>query len=371
VYELSARTIPLCEEYEVVVIGGGPAGCTAAAAAAREGARTLLIEGTGALGGMGTSGLVPAWCPFSDKQAIIYRGLAEKVFRAAREGMKHVPEDRLDWVAIDPERLKRVYDDLVLEAGATVLFHTSFCAVEMRGKNTAHTLVISNKAGLSAVQAKVYVDCTGDADLAAWAGASFQKGDETGQMQPATLCFSLANVDEEAYRRGPNLHPGNPKSPIFQILASGRYPLIPDTHLCNNLVGPGTVGFNAGHLWDVDNTDPLSVSRALPHGRRMAAAFREAVAEYLPEAFGRSHLAATGSLLGVRETRRILGDYVLTLDDTWPAGPSQTRSAATATSSMCITPAPSARACARTSARSRSARTGTRRARATASPTAA
>jgi hypothetical protein len=136
---------------------------------------------------------------------------------------------------------------------------------------------------------------------------------------PATLCFSLANVDEYAYRhlyRGGNrLHSGNPQSPIYRILESGRYPLIPDAHLCNNLIGPGTVGFNAGHLWNVDNTDPVGVSRALAQGRKMAAQYRDALAEFCPEAFGNAFLAATASLMGIRETRRIVGDYVLTLDD--------------------------------------------------------
>ncbi|MFZ4681681.1 MAG: FAD-dependent oxidoreductase, partial [Terrimicrobiaceae bacterium] len=114
------RSLPLDDSWDVIVIGGGPSGSTAAAAAAREGARTLLIETTASLGGSGTIALVPAWCPFSDKEKIIYRGLAEKVFNAAKEGMAHVGKDDLDWVPIDAERLKRVYDDLVSGFGASV-----------------------------------------------------------------------------------------------------------------------------------------------------------------------------------------------------------------------------------------------------------
>jgi glycine/D-amino acid oxidase-like deaminating enzyme len=314
-YTLKARTLPLIEQYDVIVAGGGPAGCTAAAAAAREGARTLLVEAAGALGGMGTLGLVPAWCPFSDKQKILYRGLAETVFNATKAGMPHVKPDALDWVAIDPELLKRVYDDLVTSAGAEVLFNTQLCAVETRGNGAVDAVIVSNKAGLSAYRAKVYVDATGDADLAAWAGAKFQKGDETGELQPATHCFMISNVDEYGYRFGPGLHGANPASPIHAIRKSGKYPLIPDTHMCNNLVGPGTVGFNAGHVWNVDNTDPSSVSRGLIHGRKMANAFRDALAEFFPTAFANGYLVSTGALLGIRETRRILGDYVLTADD--------------------------------------------------------
>jgi len=310
------RTIALDDSWDVIVAGGGPAGCTAAAAAAREGAKTLLVEGTGCLGGMGTAGLVPAWCPFSDKERIIYRGLAEEVFNATKAGMPHIDQAALDWVAIDPELLKRVYDDMVTGAGAAVLFHTSLCAVEAED-GVVSALIFSSKAGLSAYKAKVYVDCTGDGDLAAWAGAEFEKGDpDSGDMQPATHCFILSNVDTYAYQHGHRPR-GNrsPGEPIKAILDSGKYPEIKDAHLCNSLIGPGTVGFNAGHIWSVDNTSPGSVSEALLIGRRLAKQFRDALAEYVPAAFGDAFLCATGSLMGIRETRRIIGDYVLTLDD--------------------------------------------------------
>ncbi|MFA6110687.1 MAG: FAD-dependent oxidoreductase [Candidatus Latescibacterota bacterium] len=314
-FVVKERRVALHEEWEVIVVGGGPAGCAAAAAAAREGARTLLIEATGALGGMGTSGLVPAWCPFTDKERIIHAGLAERVLRETMAGMPHVPADRFDWTPIDPERLKRVYDDLVTGFGAVVLFNTVLTGVEEGPAGAADTLLCAGKAGLAAYRAPVYVDCTGDGDLAAWAGAPYEQGDADGELQPATHCFVLANVDVYAYEHigGIKYHPK--RNLIDQIVASGRYPEIPDTHACNNLIGPGTVGFNAGHLWEVDNTDPLSVSRAMIRGRRLARAFRDACAEFFPEAFANSFLAATGSLMGVRESRRILGDYYLTVDD--------------------------------------------------------
>ena len=295
-----------------------PRGCAAAIASAREGARTLLIESTGALGGAGTSALVPAWCPFSDKEKIIYRGLAERVFTEAKKGMAHVREKDLDWVPIDAERLKRVYDVLVTESGATVLFHTTMAMVEMEADQVT-ALVVANKAGLTAFQAKVYVDCTGDADLCAWGGAEFHQGDETGDLMPATHCFLLSNVDDYAFRtiyqNRLRIHAMNPKSPVYEIVESGRYPLLPDAHCCCNVVGPGVVGFNAGHIWGVDNTNPASVSKALMQGRKIAAEYRDALAEFCPEAFGNAFLVETGSVVGIRETRRVVGDYVLTLGD--------------------------------------------------------
>jgi hypothetical protein len=307
--------VPLNEDFEVIVVGGGPAGCTAAAAAAREGAKTLLVEATGALGGMGTSGLVPGWCPFSDKQQMIYRGLAEQVLNACKAAMPQFPADRIDAVPIDSEHLKRVYDDLVGGAGVETLFLSMLCAVERTPGSSVDTLILANKAGLSAWRAPVYVDCTGDADLAAWAGATVCRGDAAGEMQPATHCFVLSNVDEQRYRDGPSLHGSNPASPIYDIVKSGDYPLIKDNHLCSNPIGAGTVGFNAGHLWDVDGTDPRSLSQALVQGRKIAAQFRDALSTHCPDAFGDAFLAGTGSLMGVRETRRIVGDYVLELAD--------------------------------------------------------
>jgi glycine/D-amino acid oxidase-like deaminating enzyme len=314
-YRLPAQDLPLDDSWDVIVVGGGPAGCTAAAAAAREGAKTLLLEATGSLGGMGTSALVPAWTPFSDKEKIIYCGLAEKVFRACTAGMLHVKKDALDWVPIDPERLKRVYDELVTSAGASILFHTHLAAVERQG-DKVDAIVVNNKAGLTAYRAKVFVDCTGDADLSAWAGAPFHQGNEKGEkLMPATHCFVLTNVDEYAFQHGPRMYGGEPACPVNAMIRSGKYPLIPDTHLCSCIIGPGSVGFNAGHIWGVDNTKPETVSQALVEGRKMAEQYRAGLAEFHPAAFGNAFLVMTGSLMGIRETRRIVGDYVLTLDD--------------------------------------------------------
>ncbi len=315
-FSLSSRSLPLDDSWDVIVLGGGPSGCTAAAAAARQGARTLLVEGMGALGGMGTSALVPAWCPFSDRKQLVYRGLAERVLNESKKSTPHVPKDQLDWVPINPEALKQIYDNLVLEHGATILFHTTLAAVEMRADGEVDALIVANKSGLSALRAKVYVDCTGDADLCDRAGAETIKGDgEGGSLMPATHCFVLANVDDYAYRHGESLYGGNPRSPLYAMRASGRYPLIPDTHLCSNIIGPGCVGFNAGHVFDFDNTDPWSISRGLTRGRKLAQAFRDGLAEFAPAAFGNAFLVMTGSMMGVRESRRVIGDYVLTFDD--------------------------------------------------------
>jgi hypothetical protein len=311
VFDLRARGVALSDGWDVVVAGGGPAGCTAAAAAAREGAKVLLLEATGSLGGMGTSGLVPMWMTFGDGEKMILRGLAERVFLESLAGMPHAHPE---WFGgpVDAEVLKRVYDRLVGEFGVTVLFNTFVAGVELASKGVLDALLVANKSGLAACRGKVYVDGTGDGDLAAWAGAPFRQGDDqTGELMPVTLCFVLSSVDDYAYAHGPKMFP----DVIQRIVDSGKYPLIKDRHFCNISIGPGTVGFNAGHLWDVDNTKPETVSRAMIEGRQIAESFRLALAEFHPKAFGNAFLASTGSLMGVRETRRIVGDYVLGLDD--------------------------------------------------------
>ena len=311
---LSKRNMKVDDRWDVIVVGGGPGGCTAAVAAAREGGKTLLIEAMGQLGGMGTLGLVPAWCPFSDGEKIIYRGLAEKIFNASKKGVPHERADRLDWVHINPEHLLTVYDDLVTDAGVKLLFFSRLAAVEMADNATVDALVIANKEGLTAFKAKVYVDATGDGDLAAWAGAPFKRGDEQGVVQSSTMCFSFANVDTYNYLNGPRLHNGNPNSPVHAAVDSGKYPLI-DRHFCNNLVGPGVVQFNAGHLRNVDSTDPWALSEAMITGRKIAAQYLQAMQDYQPQTVGGSFLARTGALLGVRDSRRITGDYIFTMDD--------------------------------------------------------
>ncbi|MEG2842363.1 MAG: FAD-dependent oxidoreductase, partial [Ruthenibacterium sp.] len=317
------KDIPIDNRYDVIVVGGGPAGVAAATAASRENAHTLLIEATGCLGGMGTAGLVPAWCPFTDGKKIVYNGIAKKVFYANKERMKHVALDDLNgWQPLDPEFLKRYYDVLVSEYGASVLFHTQLCGVEMLDGGVIDKLIISNKNGLSALQAKIYIDCTGDGDLAYWAGAQTITGNEDGNVQPGTLCFVLSNVDSYAFLSDKadknNIKTGNwvyEGSPAFSLADNTAFPNIPDSHLCGNLIGPATVGFNAGHIFDVDSTNPSNVSHNMMVGRKLANSIQEALAQLEPKSFSNAYLASTAMLMGIRESRRVIGTYVLTVDD--------------------------------------------------------
>ena len=309
---LKQTKIKIDDQWDVIVVGAGPSGCAAAIAAAREGARTLLIEGTGALGGMGTSGLLNAWCPFTDGEKIIYKGIAEKVFLESKKGVPHIKGD--DWVAIDAEYLKVVYDDMVTSSGASVLFFSTVAAVEMKNKEEIDAVVVANKTGLTAYKAKVFIDCTGDGDLAAWAGAKFVLGDENGNVQQGTLCFTVSNIDTHQYSLVGSVYGGRKDSPIHNILKSGKYDLITDAHFNDKHAGPAYLAFNAGHV-AVNSLDPVSVTESMMRGRKLARQLHDAMKEFSPGIFAASHLAATSALMGVREGRRITCDYTFTIED--------------------------------------------------------
>ena len=309
---LKQSKVRLDSSWDVIVVGGGPGGCTAAIAAAREGAKVLLIEATGQLGGMGTAGMVPAWCPFSDGEKIIYRGLAERIFNESKKGVPHEPKGKLDWVNINPEYLMRVYDRMVTESGASVLFFSRVAAVEKSADDTVDAIIVANQLGLTAFRAKIFVDATGNGDLSVWAEASFMKSDV---LQDSTLCFALANVNGDKYYGG--LHSDNKQSPIHKVVGpDGKYPLT-GHHFCMNLIGPNVVQFNAGHI-HADTTDPRSVTEAMMTGRQVAQQYLEACKEACPEIFGNAFVVKTASLLGMRDGRRIVGDYVFTKED-WNA----------------------------------------------------
>ena len=170
-------------------------------------------------------------------EKIIYKGIAERVFSESKKGVPHIHYD--NWVPINGEYLKVVYDDLVTSEGVSVLFFTTMAAVEMKRKGVVDAIVVANKAGLSTYKAKVYIDCTGDGDLAAWAGADFVIGDESGSVQEGTLCFTLSNVDPYEFSLIGNVHTNRKDGPIHSIYGNPKYPLVKDKHMNDKLIGPG------------------------------------------------------------------------------------------------------------------------------------
>ena len=361
--------LPVTHEAEIVVCGGGPAGVAAALSAARNGAKTLLIERMGFCGGSATAMQVPAFAPFSDRTKAITRGIGWEILteHARRLGrpvpdpdIYAVPQDlgRMDWAPIDVETLKRIYDDLLEAAGVTVLYHTfvpqtlpafpshpspnpfprSFSRFagtregelsrppfalfprsegrrEGRGGMPIDALVLANKSGLSLARGKVYIDATGDADLAALAGCPFELGDDEGQTQGATLCFTLAGGSRTAYLEYVNrTGDGYLKNLVAQAREGGDFPL-PDASLVGlSFKDESVAGCNLGHVYGIDATNSQSVSSGEREGRRVAAILIEFIRRYVPGQEG-ARLVSTGPHLGIRESRRIVGDYRLTLDD--------------------------------------------------------
>ncbi len=310
------RTVPVRHEVDVFVAGGGPAGCAAAVFAARQGARVFLAEGQNCFGGMGTCGMVPAFMAFGNGIHFLAAGFGEDLLDRliADGGAGDLPAkyNKTGCFSIDAEKLKRVYDGLVGEAGVTFGLHTHLIGVETEGGRVTAAL-LWGKSGLFAVQARVYVDATGDGDLAAWAGAPFEKGDADGNLMPGTLCSLWANVDFQQIAADKlgwdhNRH-------IEQAWKDGVLSYC-DKHLPGMwAIRKNIGGGNIGHTFGVDGTDERSLTAALVKGRQLLVEYENYYKRYLGSGFRDMDLVASGSLLGVRETRRIQGDYVLALDD--------------------------------------------------------
>lgn len=301
------KSIPVRAEVDLFVAGGGPAGLAAAVTAARQGCRVYLAEGQACFGGMGTAGLVPAFSTFGDGVTVLAAGFgAEVLDRLAVEKHGEEPNDRN---GIQPEGLKRVYDSLVKESGMQATLLTQVIDVQLDGRRL-DTVICQGKSGLFAVRARMFIDCTGDADLCAWAGVPCVKGDaEDGRMMPGTLCSTWANIEFAD-------DPGKifVRQILQQAIADGVF-TIPDLHHSGFWrTGRTLGGANIGHTFGVDATDERSLTEHLMQARAALMEFQHFYRKYIPGYAG-IELAASGSLLGVRESRRIVGEYVLNVDD--------------------------------------------------------
>jgi hypothetical protein len=307
------RTIPVRHEVDVLVAGGGPAGIAAAIAARAQGASVFLAEGHSCFGGMGTAGLVPWFCVFGDSVNFYAGGVGRRVYDEvyARGGTSSAPGCMSP--IIRAEVLKRIYDDLITDSGASFGLHTQIIGIEQDGPRLTH-VICAGKSGLFAVAAQAFVDGTGDGDLCAWGGAPVEKGDENGGLMPGTLCSLWSGIDWErvSAARAGGLRDD---SRCAEAGAAGVF-TIPDKHLPGMAMvsAEGLGGGNIGHTFNVDATDERSLTEGLIWGRKLMPEYERYYKEYL-QGFEQMQLVATGSLLGIRETRRIMGDYVLVLSD--------------------------------------------------------
>ncbi|MCC6792992.1 MAG: FAD-dependent oxidoreductase [Thermomicrobiales bacterium] len=328
------RQIPVVDGGDVLVVGGGPAGLAAAIAAARNGARTTLIERYGYLGGNLTAGLVgPCMTSYSlDGQHQLIKGIFEEmVFRLEAAGGALHPSkipagsaycgfiiyghDKV--TPFDPEAVKMVALDMVREAGVSLRLHT-MVADTLVAENRVEGVVAVSKSGLQAIRATVTVDCSADGDVAARAGAAFEQGrDEDGLTQPMTLFFRVAKVDDakvEAYARA---HPDDYRpfaSLVAQAREAGEFPIPRKGIGLYRTLEPGVYRINTTRLHNLDGTDVEDLTRAEIEGREQIKILLGFFRKWLP-GFEQCELYDTAATMGVRETRRIVGEYTLTLDD--------------------------------------------------------
>lgn len=340
VYREEAREIPIVHRAEVVVVGGGVAGVSAAIAAARTGADTLLVERYGALGGNLTIGLLEASMSFHDRKGKqVIGGIPDEIIqrlKAAGGTMGHV-EDDVGYCGTvtpyDPEELKMVCLEMAQEAGVRLLLHSWVVRAVRDGSRLAGILV-ENKSGRQGVWGQVFVDCSGDADVAALAGVEFLKGrEQDGLTQPMSILFKVGNVNIdgilsyvaqnlEDFRMGKSpeqlrLSPAIHLWGFGRILEAGYVRgILPfqrsEMHV---LILPDRKEaiINATRVAG-DGTRAEDLTRAEIVLRRQV----KALVGYLSGAcpgFERSYLMTTAMGVQVRETRRIVGEYTLTGED--------------------------------------------------------
>ncbi len=336
---LFQREIPEQISYDVVVCGGGMTGAAAAIAAARHGAKTLLIERGGALGGTATAGLCNIllggrrFFPGKDNRKVrcvggIFEELSAKLIAAGdavdpdsipQEGNPHgwSHGSLADGLVVDVEALKRLLDALCREAGVKVLYFTDLVGAE-RDKTHLHSVVCHNKSGLFAVKGKIFIDATGDADLAFECKVPMEHGQEdSGLTAPASVLMLVDHVQREKIYE--YLEPdwygrfrfrgliqelrtrGIWKWP-FEIFISLQG-VEPDIFLINTIRQPG-----------VDGTDGDSLSDAMQQGRCECGELFQVMKKYFP-GFSQARIRQVADTVGIRESRRIRGEFVLRAAD--------------------------------------------------------
>lgn len=305
------RTIEVVKEVDVLVVGAGPAGVSAAICAAREGAQTLLVDQAGDVGGIATVGLMSHWT--GNTQGGFYEEILERSADSKKRGGSDFNGDERQ--IINPERLKTVLLEMLQEAGAQVQLYTFACDVILEG-DTIRGIITESKSGREAILAKIVIDATGDGDLAAKAGVPFYLGRETdGKMQPATIMFKVAGVDMEKAVFAGGFEDTFP-IPAGDLQTVGKTHLpSPAGHvLLYRTTLPGVVTCNMTNCIDVDGTKTGDLTKAVYTCRTQMDKIVDFLREYIP-GYENCYLISSASLIGIRETRHFRGEATITEQD--------------------------------------------------------
>ena len=304
-YTEPSRQIPVKAEVDVLVVGSGPAGFSAAVWAARQGAKTMLVEQQGDVGGIATAGLMSHWA--GESKGGIYHELLDR--SCANPGK--------DWRTrtINPEKLKTVMLEMLQEAGVILQLYTFASDAIMEGDKIIG-VITESKSGREAIMAKVIIDASGDGDIAARTGAVFFKGRESdGSMQPMTLMFKVAGVDTDRaiYNGSFESTSALPKGDL-QTLGRENIPHPAGHVLLYASTLPGVVSVNMTNSIEVDGTKAEDLTKALCVCRSQMDAIVNFLREYVP-GYENCFIISSASLMGVRETRHFEGEYTLTPND--------------------------------------------------------
>ena len=336
-----SNNIPDTLEGDVVVVGGGPAGLCAAVAAARGGAKVILVEKNAFCGGMATAGMVAPFmtCYDSGGDKMLIRGIFEELVERliAVGGAIHpskvesktaftsyIDKGHVHVTPFKAESLKIVADEMLAEAGVKILYHTQLVDAETEGDRVTR-IIVAMKEGLASIRAKAFIDCTGDGDLAAMAGAEYTVGNKEGKMQPATMFFTVGDVDVSKvdadiaenwgnFYRKDGINYRSLHWWVAKAKENGDWPLDRVSIGLFRGVEEDEFSINTSRVMNIDGTKSESLTEGEIAGRQQVRIIFNFLKKYVP-GFENSRLILSGSTLGIRETRHIKGIRTLCVDD--------------------------------------------------------
>lgn len=300
----------------MIVVGSGSAGATAAIAAARTGAKTVLIERFGFLGGTSTQVLDTFYGFYTPGEVAckVVGGVPDDVVVALKQ--RNAAFERPNTfgagigVTYDPFTLQVVWEELALRAGVQLLYH-SFCTDALMDGDRITGVVVDGKRGLIKLTARVIIDCTGDADVCHQAGAPYERAGDIDPAQTLTTPFRMVNVDVE---RAKAFGKKAMWAKMEEAAASGNYHLPRREGSWHITTQTGVIHTIMTRVADVDGTDPVALTQAEIEGRKQALEYARFLRDFVP-GYENAALSWLSPAIGVRETRRVYGHYRLTRDD--------------------------------------------------------